>query len=395
MFSFSSALWYEKRRVNAETGLTALYLQVVIDGKHKEFPLKHKWPAQFIDLKTGRLLARFKKDSEVSDWNLIIQAEIAKHTEINRIYRIRQEYLDIDKLKNEIQVFDMRECFGTYILNESKKRSVRGEISVKSRQNAHVAYMRMLEFDKLCLFREINVKWLKLFKIHLLKKGYKNGTVWSIVKVIKTYLKLASVEPLYFVNKDAITFSNPMPDFQTTFLKKDEISKLMKLPSTKPLTALEQSVLQAFLFCCFTSIRVSDLYLANINWRVESDFLDFIPFKGRKKQEMIRIPLVDIAKGYIQNLNGKFFTLPTEPEYNRTLKDLAKYAEINKTLTSHVGRHTFGYLFMTTVGNLKALQEILGHKNIETTERYAHLDDQYKLDSVKELQKGFSLIAIA
>jgi len=43
MFSFSSTLWSEKRRVNAITGLTSLYLQVIIDGKHKEFPLKHKW----------------------------------------------------------------------------------------------------------------------------------------------------------------------------------------------------------------------------------------------------------------------------------------------------------------------------------------------------------------
>ncbi|RZL46742.1 MAG: hypothetical protein EOP00_14070, partial [Pedobacter sp.] len=63
MFSFSSTLWYEKRRVNATTGLTSLYLQVVIDGKHKEFPLKHKWPAEFIDLAKGKLLPRFKKDS--------------------------------------------------------------------------------------------------------------------------------------------------------------------------------------------------------------------------------------------------------------------------------------------------------------------------------------------
>ena len=393
MFSFSSTLWYDPRNVNQATGLVSLYLQVVIDRKHKEFPLKHRWPAKFVDLANGRLLPRFKKDPEVNDWNLIIQAEIAKHTEINRIFRIRQEYLNIDKLKQEIQLFDMRECFGVYLIHESKKREARGEISRKTRQNAHVAYMRMLEFDKLCLFREINEKWLKHFKLHLAQKKYAVGTIWSVIKVVKTYLKLASIEPLYFVHKDAISFSNPTPKFKTTYLKRDELAKLISLRNNGGLTDLEISVLNGFLFSCFTSLRISDLYRANFTWYTESDFLEFIPHKGRKKHKTIKIPLIDIAKAFVQNFQGTFFSLPSEPEFNRTLKDLAKKdgIEIKKKLTSHVARHTFGYLFMTTIGNLKALQEILGHENIETTERYAHLDDEYKLESVKEIQKGFSL----
>jgi len=84
-----------------------------------------------------------------------------------------------------------------------------------------------------------------------------------------------------------------------------------------------------------------------------------------------------MAKNFVQNMLGIYFDLPSEQEYNRTLKDIARVAEINKKLSSHVGRHTFGYLYMTTIGNLKGLQEILGHSKIETTERYAHLDDEY------------------
>jgi len=392
MFSFSSNLWFEKRRVNQLTGVTSLYLQIVIDGKHKEFRLKLKWPAKLVDLKNGRLLPRIKNDPDVSDYNLIIEAERAKHTEIFRIYRIKQEYIDLSKFSNELKVFNMRECFSAYLDAERLRRFARGEISKRTSMNAHVVLMRMLDFDKLCLFRMIDVSWMKKFKAFLNKKDYLPSTVWGIIKVVKSYLKLASLEPTYFVDQKAVEFPNKMPRFTTTFLKKSEIDSLIGLQKMGALTAIEESVLKAFLFTCFTSIRISDLYLANINWRVESDFLDFIPYKGRKRHEVLRIPLIPIAKSFIQNLNGKFFDLPSMPEYNRTLKDLAVKAKINKKLTAHVGRHTYGFLYMTTVGNLKALQELLGHKSIKTTQRYAHLDDTYLLESVTKLQAGFNFI---
>jgi len=44
---------------------------------------------------------------------------------------------------------------------------------------------------------------------------------------------------------------------------------------------------------------------------------------------------------------------------------------------------------MTTVGNLYGLKEILGHSKIETTERYAHLDDEYQLEQTMLIQQGF------
>ena len=49
MNSFSCKLWFDKRWVT-KSGIASLYLQVTINGKHKEFPLKLKWPAKSVDL---------------------------------------------------------------------------------------------------------------------------------------------------------------------------------------------------------------------------------------------------------------------------------------------------------------------------------------------------------
>ncbi|WP_182956361.1 site-specific integrase [Pedobacter gandavensis] len=389
MFSFSSKLWYDKRRVNSETGEVSLCLQIVIDSKHKAIPLKLRWPAELVDLVNGKLLPRIKKDPEVLDYNLIIESERAKHTEIHRIYRIKQEHLTLERFAHEIRVFNARECFSVYLDTERKKRYARKEIGLHTCRNEHPVVMRILKFDKLCLFRQMDARWMKRLKSYLLGEDYSMGTVWTTLKVIKTYLRLASKEPMYYVNPEAMDYPNPMPFFKTTFLNKDEVRNLMKLQRSGKLNDIELRVLKAFLFTCFTSLRISDLYVANACWRIDTDYLQFIPFKNRKAQRELRIPLMEMAKSFISDISGVFFSLPTSVEYNRTLKDIAHKAEIKKRLTSHVGRHTFGYLYMTNVGNLKALQEIMGHKYIYTTERYAHLDDAYKLESLSKIQEGF------
>lgn len=394
MFSFSSKLWYDKRRVNSETGEVSLCLQIVIDSKHKAIPLKLRWPADLIDLVNGKLLPRRKKDPEVSDYNLIIESERAKHTEIHRIYRIKNEHLTLERFAYEIRIFNARECFSTYLESERKRRYARKETGLQTCRNEHVVVMRMLDFDKLCLFRNIDGKWMKRLKAFMISEDYSVGTVWGTIKVIKTYLRLASLEPMYYVNPEAVSYSNPMPIFKTTFLNKIELRTLMILQRSGKLKDIELRVLKGFLFTCFTSLRVSDLYLANSTWRIDSNYLQFIPFKNRKAQHEIRIPLMEMANSFINDVSGVFFDLPTSVEYNRTLKDIARIANIKKRLTSHVGRHTFGYLYMTNVGNLKALQEIMGHKHIYTTERYAHLDDSYKLESLSKIQEGFQDLAI-
>jgi integrase len=54
-------------------------------------------------------------------------------------------------------------------------------------------------------------------------------------------------------------------------------------------------------------------------------------------------------------------------------------------VTFHDLRHTFASHFIMRGGRLKELQEILGHKNISMTMRYAHLSQEHKMKAVKLL----------
>ena len=124
---------------------------------------------------------------------------------------------------------------------------------------------------------------------------------------------------------------------------------------------------------------------------VSENSLTFVITKNsRNRPKKISIPLIPLARELVNESLKSFFELPSHQEYNRKLKRFAYLAKIEKNITSHVGRHTFGYMYMTTVGNIYGLSKILGHTDVKTTERYAHLDEEYQLEQAMKLQGSFA-----
>ncbi len=66
------------------------------------------------------------------------------------------------------------------------------------------------------------------------------------------------------------------------------------------------------------------------------------------------------------------------------IKDLAVKAGIHKTISPHTFRHSFATHLIEGGADLRAVQEMLGHESITTTEIYTHLDRDYLKQVVKE-----------
>ncbi len=66
------------------------------------------------------------------------------------------------------------------------------------------------------------------------------------------------------------------------------------------------------------------------------------------------------------------------------IKDIAKLAEIYKAVSPHTFRHSFATHLIEGGADLRAVQEMLGHASITTTEIYTHLDRAYLQQTIRE-----------
>ena len=152
------------------------------------------------------------------------------------------------------------------------------------------------------------------------------------------------------------------------------------------------------LYSC--GLRVSEL----VNLKVQNLFLDigFIKVLGKGMKERL-VPIGTKAaecisiymKEYRTNLNisegfeGYLFINRRGKNLTRNMifiivKDLVKKAGLNKNISPHTFRHSFATHLIEGGADLRAVQEMLGHESITTTEIYTHLNKNYLKEVVNK-----------
>lgn len=399
MFKFSTKLFVWKRRVQ-KNGYSSLYLEVYISSpgnpQRKHYPLNLDWPFDLIDFEKSALRARGRDDADVNDYNMIIMSERAKLNEIAKRYRLANRHLTIEDLDREIFYYDPTHSVIGYFKKRRNELWKNKQIVESTWKNYGSTIADLEEFNPKLRWDQVNAKFMISFKAFLKKKKKSNGdplafnTVWTKMKDLKSFFAVAQDEVQVNVPQDVISFPNPYQESESTYLNKEEVVRLIQQMDPDVLTPTHYNVLKAFLFCCFTGIRISDLYSSTYSWLISKNFMKFTMKKNsEKKPKTITIPLIPLAKILIGRSDGQFFQLPTSQEYNRSLKDLAKFANIDKKISSHVARHTFGYLIMKYVGDIYLLKRLLGHSKLETTEKYAHIEDEDNFDKTVMIQGEF------
>ena len=66
------------------------------------------------------------------------------------------------------------------------------------------------------------------------------------------------------------------------------------------------------------------------------------------------------------------------------IKDLVAKTGLNKTVSPHTFRHSFATHLIEGGADLRAVQDMLGHESITTTEIYTHLDRDYLKQIIKD-----------
>lgn len=184
------------------------------------------------------------------------------------------------------------------------------------------------------------------------------------------------------------TLKPQKPESQRVYLTIDEVKKLIETECSRPLLK------QAFLFSCFCGLRFSDVtqlkwgQLTIVNGQLQADLTQ------KKTDEPIYLPLSANAQNWLpkrQNKadNERIFKLAQNNYTNSQIKQWAKQAGISKHVTFHTARHTFATMLLTKGADLYTTSKLLGHKNIQTTQIYAKIVDQKKVEAVNLLDNLF------
>ncbi len=84
-----------------------------------------------------------------------------------------------------------------------------------------------------------------------------------------------------------------------------------------------------------------------------------------------------------------FGNLPSAPTVAEILNDWAKEAKIDKHVTYHTSRHTFGTMMLTAGADLYTTSKLMGHADVRTTQIYAKIIDSKKIEAVNLVDKMF------
>jgi len=238
------------------------------------------------------------------------------------------------------------------------------------------------------ILSSINEKWLEDFQDYLLKdcKLSKN-TASHYAGVVRQALKKATRDRLILRNPAIGVKTITTPESDKIYLELNEIQKLAK---ARLGGELGTEIKRAFLFGCFTGLRISDL--KTIAWEdINREPLQ-IAKRQKKTSRKVFIPLHETAwkiinDGTIHNYKSLIFPglSKSKTNTNQYLKEWAKKAGIEKIIGWHTARHTFAVQSLESGAEIYTVSKLLGHTDIKTTQVYAKATDKMKREAVNGL----------
>ena len=174
---------------------------------------------------------------------------------------------------------------------------------------------------------------------------------------------------------------NPAAEVRTVAgsAKKKDTLTLKEIQTLANTETESKEVKRAFLFSCLTGLRwveVKSLKWADVN--ISNKYCDVFQGKGEKYK---RVSLNETALSLIGKTGkpaGSVFSLPTANGANKSLKAWVTRAGIQKKITWHNARHSFGTNLIYSGADLSTARDLLGHSTFKHTQRYVTAANELK-----------------
>ena len=251
--------------------------------------------------------------------------------------------------------------------------------------------------------RQIELNDLEKFVKWISELGMTPSSQSRIISGIKNFYKYCLQEQIVTKDPTALLEAPKLKRSLPDILSFDEIESIISaIDLSTPEGVRNKAVIETLYSC---GLRVTEL----VNLKISCLYLDigFIRVIGKGDKERL-VPVGSSAVKHI-NLykNNTRVHIPVKPGnedilfLNRRgrklsrvmifmiIKELAKQTGITKNISPHTFRHSFATHLVEGGADLRAVQEMLGHESITTTEIYTHLDREYLRDTLQRFHPAF------
>lgn len=254
---------------------------------------------------------------------------------------------------------------------------------------------------------DLTLPIVRKYRVHLSHKTDIKGE--TIKKVTQNYYVIALRSLLrYLLKNDYRTLEPSKIDLPKTesrslkFLEREQVERLVTMPDTSKEEGIRDRTILELLFS--TGLRVSELVSLN-HQQINLERREFgIIGKGRRSRivfvsdraaEWIGRYLearTDVFKPLFIRYSGQVLDVDegegmrlTVRSIERIVKKYVEMARLPVDATVHTMRHSFATDLLTNGADLRSVQEMLGHKNIATTQIYTHITNK----QLREVHKAF------
>jgi site-specific recombinase XerD len=262
-------------------------------------------------------------------------------------------------------------------------------------------------------FEDLDLQIIRRYRIFLVNKTDPRGK--SLKKVTQNYYVIALRSFLkYLVRNDFKTVEPTkieLPKVESRslkFLERDQVDRLVTAPDTSKEEGMRDRAILEMLFS--TGLRVSELVKLNhdqINF--ERREFGVIGKGGRARIVFISDRAAEWTRRYLDNRTDAFRPLfirysgridaendgekmrLTVRSVERTVKKYILIAKIPVDASVHTLRHSFATDLLSNGADIRSVQEMLGHKNIATTQIYTHVTNKQLRDVHKSFHSGNAL----
>jgi len=249
---------------------------------------------------------------------------------------------------------------------------------------------KLISFAEGNSLKEITPEVVSNFLQELYDIGLSSRSVARIVSGLKSFYKHLVLEEEIKTNPMLHTLTPKLPRKLPEVLSHQEIEAMIETLDLSKKAGERDKTIMMLMYGCglrvseLTNLKINNLYFEDGFIRVigKGDKERLVPIGGKTVRQVkyylecyrSLVETSDSKNTLILNQRGKSIS---RVYVFKLIKMLAEKAGIKKSVSPHTLRHSFATVLIEAGADLRAVQQMLGHESITTTEIYTHLDKAY------------------